>query len=141
VYVPNHTYVGSGEVPITVYVTPGIWIRKSLVFSTPESVNFLVRIINPGYSGEFGIPYYTLLLDDKYIKAKVGTSVYWSTFGAMGAIPAVGVPLDMHIKGIPTGSLLIIIFLSLLAIFLILRKIGFGRVSSALGRLKPKKAK
>jgi hypothetical protein len=119
VYIKNHTNLDSG-VGITVHVTPSIWIKKDLIFTTPESINFLVRLINPGYTGKFGIPYYTLLIDDKNIKAQISASSYWSTFGAMGTVAAVGAPLDLHIVGMPMGSLIILIFIVLLIISLIL---------------------
>ena len=116
VYIRNHTSSGSG-VGITVYVTPDLWIKKDLIFTTPESINFLVKQVKPDYPGRFEIPYYTLLIGDKRIKAQVSASSYWSTFGAMGTTAAVGAPLDLHIVGMPMGSLIILIVIFLLIIF------------------------
>lgn len=116
IYIPNNTNLNAGDIPITVNVNPGSWTRKDIVFFTPEALNYLVRLVNPGYTGEFSIPYYSLLTDDKYIKANIVVSAYWSTFGSMGATPSVGVPLDMHIQGIPFGSVLIVITIILLII-------------------------
>ncbi len=118
VYVQNHTSPDSGN-GITVYVTPKLWLKKDLIFNTPESLNFLIKSINKKYTGKFSIPYYTLLIGDKNIKAQVSASSYWSTFGEMGTMAAVGAPLDLHITGMPFGSLIILIFLFLLIVSVI----------------------
>ena len=119
VFIRNHTGVDDG-VGITVYVTPNIWLKKDLIFITPESLNFLIKSINKGYTGKFSIPYYTLLLGEKNMKAQISASSYRSTFGAMGTIAAVGAPLDLHITGMPFGSLVILIVIFLLIISVIL---------------------
>ncbi len=138
VYVPNHTGP-EAAIPITVHITPSIWVKKELVISTPEEINFLVRGINPSYTGEFSIPYYTLLIDEKEIKGGITISAVWSTFGAMGATPAVGADLNMHIKGIPLGSLIIIILIIICVILFILWKIGFRRIYKFFKRKKKSK--
>ena len=91
-----------------------------MILTTPDSLNFLIKSINKGYTGKFSIPYYTLLIGEKNIKAQISASSYWSTFGEMGTIAAVGAPLNLHITGMPFGSLVILIVLFLLIISVIL---------------------
>ena len=119
VFIRNHTGVDDGA-GITVYVTPNLWLKKDLILTTPDSLNFLIKSINKGYTGKFSIPYYTLLIGEKNIKAQISASSYWSTFGEMGTIAAVGAPLNLHITGMPFGSLVILIVLFLLIISVIL---------------------
>ncbi|MEM5834899.1 MAG: hypothetical protein QXQ69_03570 [Candidatus Aenigmatarchaeota archaeon] len=123
VYIPAMT---TPENPVTSYlkVHPTLFVRKEFVVSTPEEINFLVRIINPSYKGEFAIPYYTLLLDEKEIKGGITASAVWSSFGALGAAPAVGSSLNLRIRGMPKGSLILIIVAVLIIIAGIVWKTG-----------------
>ncbi|MEM5794560.1 MAG: hypothetical protein QXU07_04950, partial [Candidatus Aenigmatarchaeota archaeon] len=49
VYVPTHT---APEAPVYSYlkVHPSLWVKKEFVISTPEEINFLVRMVNPSYN-------------------------------------------------------------------------------------------
>jgi len=134
VYVPNKTGPDAA-IPITVYITPNAFIKKDLVLFTPESINFLVRLVNPDYNGELVIPYPTLIVDNKILKGGITLSAFWSTFGAMGAVPAVGSDFQMNIKGVPLGSVIIIIVL----VIIVIATLMFRRTISK--KFKPKKKK
>ncbi|MEM5855751.1 MAG: hypothetical protein QW472_05565 [Candidatus Aenigmatarchaeota archaeon] len=126
---PEEVYVATNATPETpVYsylkIRPSLWVKKEFIISTPEEINFLVRMVNPNYRGEFAIPYYTLLLDEKEIKGGITATAVWSSFGTLGAAPAVGSSLNLRIKGMPTGSLILIIVAILIIIFGIVWKTG-----------------
>ncbi|MEM7825633.1 MAG: hypothetical protein QW412_02110 [Candidatus Aenigmatarchaeota archaeon] len=123
VYIPNNT-IPEKPVSNLIKVHPNIWVKKEFIISTPEEINFLVRTINPEYPGEFSIPYYTLLLDEKKIKGGITATVVWSTFGEMGAAPAVGAEFNLSIKGMPTGSLILIILAVLIIVIGVFWKSG-----------------
>lgn len=135
VYVPNHT-IPENPVKVGVKIHPSIWVRKDFIVSTPEEINFLIRAINPSYTGEFSIPYYTLLLDEKNIKGGITATVVWSTFGEMGAAPAVGAEFNLNVKGMPKGSFVLIVVVIVIIIAGIVWKTGvykkiFKRKSSS----------
>jgi hypothetical protein len=126
---PQEVYVTNGTTPESaVYsylkVHPSLFVKKEFIISTPEEINFLVRAINPSYKGEFSIPYYTLLLNEKEIKGGITATAVWSSFGPMGAAPAVGSYLTLNIKGMPLGSLILIIVAIVIIIVGILWKFG-----------------
>jgi hypothetical protein len=125
IYIPNHTNTESG-IHINMLITPSIWLRKTLMIPTPESLNYLIRGIDSNYQGNIEIPYYSVLTDTKTVTAQISMQAYWSTFGSMGAAPAVGVPLNMSITGMPLGSLYILIAIILIcilgAVYLAFRK-------------------
>ncbi len=133
VYVPNNT-IPENPVKVTVKVHPSLWVKKELIISTPEEINFLVRAVNPSYTGEFAIPYYTLLLNEKDIKGGITITAIWSTFGEMGAAPAVGAGLKLNIKGMPLGSFIIIVVIIIIVIALVLWKTEIYK------RILPKKS-
>ena len=139
VYLSNNTGPDSAT-PVTIHITPSMLVRKDLVITTSEDINFLIRGINPNYKGEFSIPYYTLLIGDKFIKGSVTASAVWSTFGSMGAVPAVGASLELSIKGMPLGSLIIILLLVLIVIVLTVWRVGPKRISNAFAGLRRKKS-
>ena len=116
-------------------MTPNFWVRKELVIKTPESINFLVRLVNPSYRGEFSIPFATLLIGEKRLEGGITISAAWSTFGAMGATPAVGAPVTLRIKGIPLGSILIIVFL----VFVVIGALAWKFRKPLLGLIKRRK--
>jgi hypothetical protein len=123
VYVPAQT-APEKPVYVSLKVHPSLFAKKEFIVSTPEEINFLVRLINPSYKGEFSIPYYTLLLSEKEIKGGITATAVWSSFGSLGAAPAVGSYLTLNIKGMPLGSLILIIVAIVITIVGILWKFG-----------------
>jgi hypothetical protein len=123
VYVPAQT-IPENPVYVSLKVHPSLFVKKEFIVSTPEEINFLVRAINPSYKGEFSIPYYTLLLSEKEIKGGITATAVWSSFGSLGAAPAVGSYLTLNIKGMPLGSLILIIVAIVIIIVGILWKFG-----------------
>ena len=120
VYVPAYT-TGDG-LPVTLTVNPKlIWIKKLRIY-TPESINFLVKLINPKYQGKIEIPYLTLLIGNREIKGRIVVDAYWSSFGAMGVSPAIASVFELYVKGMPLGSFLIIITIFFAILILILYK-------------------
>ncbi|MGC8812633.1 MAG: hypothetical protein ACP5O8_03570 [Candidatus Aenigmatarchaeota archaeon] len=126
VYVPAKT-IPENPVYVSLKIHPNLWIKKEFVISTPEEINFLVRTVNPDYKGEFSIPYYTLLLNEKEIKGGITATAVWSSFGPMGATPAVGSYLTINIRGMPLGSLILIIVAILIIIIGIAWKAGIHK--------------
>lgn len=116
VFVPNHTLAG---IPIPIYIHPKLLLIKKLRVRTPDSINFLVQLLNPRYQGKIDISYPTLLIGNKLIKGRIVVNVYWSSFGGMGVSPAVASVFELHVKGMPLGSFLTLLlaFFTLLLLF------------------------
>ena len=106
-YVPNRTAEPGKIIPI--YVTPKLLILKEAKIYTPESINFLLRVLSPSYPGYFSFLYPSLLIGSKNIKGRIVVSVTKSTFGSMGVTPAIACTFNLTIIGMPLGSLLLIL--------------------------------
>ncbi|MCD6371408.1 MAG: hypothetical protein J7L39_01700, partial [Candidatus Aenigmarchaeota archaeon] len=130
VYVPPNT-MGDG-IPITITLTPKLILIKYLRLYTPESINFLVRLINPDYPGSFDLPYPSLFLGDRTIRGRIVVNVYESTFGAAGVTPAMASTYIARVKGMPLGSLLIILLGIIFVVWVINKKTKFLKKSKKL---------
>ncbi len=120
VFIPNNTR-GVG-IPVAIHLHPRLILMKKLRIYTPESINFLVKLINPKYQGKIEIPYLTLLIGNREIKGRIVVDAYWSSFGAMGVSPAIASVFELYVKGMPLGSFLIIITIFFAILILILYK-------------------
>ncbi|MCS7106288.1 MAG: hypothetical protein NZ942_03160, partial [Candidatus Aenigmarchaeota archaeon] len=60
----------------------------------------------------------------KEIKGGITATAVWSSFGTLGAAPAVGSWLELETIGMPTGSLILLIAAILIVIFGIVWKTG-----------------
>ncbi len=141
VYVKAHT-TGAG-IPVEIRVAPRLILINKIKLFTPESLNFLVRMLNPKYKGYVTIPYPALFLGERKIDGRVVVNAYWSSYGPMGVSPAVASIVKIRLKGMPVGSLiLLLIGISLVGLYLwkkIYPKAKYFKIKKVKIRRKKKK--
>jgi hypothetical protein len=138
VTVPPHT-TEQNAVPITIRFAPKLLIKKNLIFYTPEWLNFFIRYFNKDYNGSFKIPYFALFVGTRDFKGRIAAEVISYDGMTPGVVPSVASALEVHVRGMPFGSFVLLMLVVILIIFLILRRIGFQRIKLALAKIVKRK--
>jgi hypothetical protein len=110
-----------------------------LIFYTPEWLNFLIRYANKGYTGSFKIPYYTLLIGRRDFKGRITAEILSYDGMRPGVIPSVASGLEVHVGGMPFESFVFLVLMIILIIVVILRRIGFQKISKFVSKLVRRK--
>jgi hypothetical protein len=109
-------------VPVKIIFSPKFILKNYLTIYTPEFINFFVKIFNKKYDSKFTVPYFTLFIGERHFSGLLVADVYASSFGKMGVTPSVGSSLEVHAKGMPLASFLLLCLLLLLLVFFVLKK-------------------
>lgn len=114
---------GEKAQPVKIIFSPKFIVKNKLKVYTPEALNFFIRLINKKYENSFSLPYYSLFIGERKISGLIVADVYASSFGYMGVTPSVGSSLEVHAKGMPLSSFIILCILILLIALFIYKKI------------------
>lgn len=107
---------------IKIIFLPKFINKNYLKVYTPEGINFFIKLINKKYENNFVIPYYTLFIGERSINGLIIAEVYSSDFGPLGVTPSVGSKMEVHAKGMPWSSFIILCILIVLIIFFVAKK-------------------
>jgi hypothetical protein len=126
-------------VPITITFAPKLLVRKNLIFYTPEWLNFFIRYVNKGYTGNFKIPYFTLLIGTRDFKGRIVAEILSYDGMRPGVIPSVAAGLEVHVRGMPFESFVFLVLMVVLIVVVVLRKIGLQKISKLMSKLARRK--
>jgi len=111
-------------VPVKIIFSPKFILRNYLTIYTPEFLNFFIKIFNKKYDNKITIPYFTFFIGERHLRGLLVADVYASSFGKMGVTPSVGSSLEVHAKGMPLLSFLLLCLFLLLLVVFILKKLN-----------------
>jgi hypothetical protein len=133
---PPRTTADSAPI-VWVVVNPKLLNIQYFGVTTPDSINFFIRLINPKYGNGFEIPYPAFFIGEKEFRGRVSFDVVSSSFGPLGVAPSIATTLLVKVKGMPLGSFILILAALIIAILLIVkRKYGLRRICSSIFRRK-----
>ncbi|MBU5689411.1 MAG: hypothetical protein KQA41_04275 [Candidatus Aenigmarchaeota archaeon] len=115
--------LGDKAPAVKIIFSPKFINKNYLKIYTPEAINFFIKLINKKYENNFVLPYYSLFIGEKSINGLIVAEVYSSSFGPLGVTPSVGSKMEIHAKGMPWSSFIILCCLIILTIIFIIKKI------------------